>query len=65
MTEEQVEQVGRTFRHCAAPNATVIASHMYTVVHASLARKTLRAALGRRGIFGHILMPDDGEEYSL
>ena len=64
MTEEQVEQVGRTFRHCAAPNATVITSHMDTVAHASLTRKTLRAALERRGLAGRVLMPDDGEEYS-
>lgn len=47
----------------AAPNATVIASHMDTVAHASLTRKTLRAALERRGLSGRALMPDDGEEY--
>lgn len=26
---------------------------------------TLRAALERRGLSGRVLMPDDGEEYSL
>ena len=60
MDEADVESVCR-----AAPNATVIASHMDTVAHAALTRKTLRAALERRGLAGRVLMPDDGEEYSL
>ena len=59
MDDADVESVCR-----AAPNATVIASHMDTVAHASLTRKTLRAALERRGLAGRVLMPDDGEEYS-
>lgn len=58
MDDAEVESVCR-----AAPNATVIASHMDTVAHASLTRKTLRAALERRGLAGRVLMPDDGEEY--
>ena len=60
MDEADVESVCR-----AAPNATVIASHMDTVAHAALTRKTLRAALERRGLADRVLMPDDGEEYSL
>lgn len=60
MDDADVESVCR-----AAPNATVIASHMDTVAHASLTRKTLRAALERRGLAGRVLMPDDREEYSL
>ena len=59
MDDADVESVCR-----AAPNATVVASHMDTVAHASLTRKTLRAALERRGLAGRVLMPDDGEEYS-
>ena len=43
----------------------VIASHMDTVAHASLTRKTLKAALEKRGLAGRVLMPDDGKEYSL
>ena len=49
----------------AAPNATIIASHMDTVAHASLTRKTLKVALERRGLAKRVLMPDDREEYSL
>ena len=45
------------------PNATVIASHMDTVAHASLTRKTLKAALERRGLAKRVLMPEDGEAY--
>ena len=60
MDDADVESVCR-----AAPTATVIASHMDTVAHASLTRKTLRAALERRGFAKRVLMPDDGEEYSL
>ena len=47
----------------AAPNATIIASHMDTVAHASLTRKTLKAALERRGLASRVLMPEDGEAY--
>ena len=60
MDDADVESVCR-----AAPNATVIASHMDTVAHASLTRKTLKAALEKRGLAGRVLMPDDGKEYSL
>ena len=59
MDDADVESVCR-----AAPNATVIASHMDTVAHASLTRKTLKAALERRGIAKRVLMPEDGEEYT-
>ena len=60
MDDADVESVCR-----AAPNATVIASHMDTVAHASLTRKTLKAALEKRGLASRVLMPDDGKEYSL
>ncbi len=58
MDDADVESVCR-----AAPNATVIASHMDTVAHASLTRKTLKAALERRGLTKRVLMPEDGEVY--
>ncbi len=58
MDDADVESVCR-----AAPNATVIASHMDTVAHASLTRKTLKAALERRGLAKRVLMPEDGEAY--
>jgi L-ascorbate metabolism protein UlaG (beta-lactamase superfamily) len=59
MDDADVESVCR-----AAPNATIIASHMDTVAHASLTRKTLKVALERRGLASHVLMPDDGEVYT-
>ena len=59
MDDADVESVCR-----AAPNAIVIASHMDTVAHASLTRKTLKTALEKRGLASRVLMPDDGEEYS-
>ena len=37
---------------------------MDTVAHASLTRKTLKAALERRGLASRVLMPDDGETYA-
>ena len=58
MDDADVESVCR-----AAPNATIIASHMDTVAHASLTRKTLKAALERRGLASRVLMPEDGEAY--
>jgi hypothetical protein len=58
MDDADVESVCR-----AAPNATVIASHMDTVAHASLTRRTLKAALERRGIAKRVLVPYDGEVY--
>ena len=58
MDDADVDSVCR-----AAPNAIVIASHMDTVAHASLTRKTLKAALERRGLVSRVLMPEDGEAY--
>jgi L-ascorbate metabolism protein UlaG (beta-lactamase superfamily) len=60
MDDADVESVCRN-----AQNAIVIASHMDTVAHAALTRRTLRSALERRGLAERVLMPDDGEEYSL
>jgi hypothetical protein len=36
---------------------------MDTVAHASLTRRTLKAALEKRGLAKRVLMPDDGEVY--
>lgn len=47
----------------ACPNAKIIASHMDTVTHATLTRKTLHKRLKEKGIDDKILMPDDGESY--
>ena len=49
----------------AAPNATIIASHMDNVPHATLTRKTLYKKLKEKGIADKIRIPADGECYSL
>ena len=43
------------------PDATLIASHMDTVAHATLTRKTLREKLAGKGILESFLIPADGE----
>lgn len=49
----------------AAPDATIIASHMDNVPHATLTRETLKAKLKEKGILDKILIPDDGESCRL
>ncbi len=48
----------------AAPAATIIASHMEAVNHATLSRKDLRAFLQEQGMTSRVLVPEDGESYS-
>jgi L-ascorbate metabolism protein UlaG (beta-lactamase superfamily) len=43
------------------PDAVVIASHMETVSHAALTRKTLAEKLAARGLCDRVLIPADGE----
>lgn len=45
----------------AAPNATIIASHMDAVNHATVTRAELRDFLRKHGKDGHVLIPEDGE----
>ena len=45
------------------PKATIIASHMDNVAHATLTRKTLKEKLLQYGIANKILTPEDGEAY--
>lgn len=47
----------------ACPDATIIASHMDNVPHATLTRKTLHQKLREKGIDDKILVPDDGQSY--
>lgn len=49
----------------AAPDATIIASHMDNVPHATLTRETLTAKLVEKGIRSRVRIPDDGESYLL
>lgn len=60
MDENDVYEVYKT-----CPNATIIASHMDNVSHASLTRKTLQHKLAERGILDKILIPSDGQFYQL
>ncbi|MCB1950262.1 MBL fold metallo-hydrolase [Nitrosomonas sp.] len=48
----------------AAPNATVIASHMESVNHATVSRKEMREFLHENGMTQRVLVPEDGESYS-
>lgn len=59
MDKEDVYQV-----HQAAPEATLIASHMESVNHAALSRVALRESLAEKGITNSVLVPEDGESYS-
>ena len=47
--------------HDTCPDATLIASHMDTVAHATLTRKTLRDKLASEGVLENFLIPEDGE----
>lgn len=59
MSPEDVAAVCR-----AAPNATVIATHMEAVNHATVTRAELRAYLDEAGLSDQVLIPDDGETVS-
>lgn len=48
----------------AAPSATIIASHMEAVNHATLSRKDLRAFLLEQKMTSRVLVPEDGESYN-
>ncbi len=59
MNKEDVYEV-----HKAAPEATLIASHMESVNHAALSRVELRQFLVEKNITNSVLVPEDGESYS-
>lgn len=60
MGKEDVHKV-----HLAAPHATLIATHMESVNHATLSRDELRAFASDRGMSARLLVPEDGETCSL
>lgn len=60
MDDEDLEKVYRT-----CPDAIIIASHMDTVAHANLTRKTLQEKLHTRGIAEKIRIPADGDCYEI
>jgi L-ascorbate metabolism protein UlaG (beta-lactamase superfamily) len=47
--------------HRAAPDATIVASHMEAVNHGMLSRKELRKFLEEKGMTPCVLVPEDGE----
>ncbi|WP_322907057.1 MBL fold metallo-hydrolase [Paenibacillus sp. SGZ-1009] len=49
----------------AAPQATIISVHMEAVNHWALSREELRAFVTEKGMHGHVLVPEDGECYTL
>ena len=59
MGKEDVYEVYKT-----APSATIIASHMEAVNHATLSRKELRAFIVDHQMNSRVLVPEDGESYS-
>ena len=48
----------------AAPNATIIVSHMEAVNHYTLSRADLKAFIKDKGIAASVLVPDDGQSYT-
>lgn len=60
MVKEDVYKV-----HQFAPEATIIASHMEAVNHWTLSREELKRYAKEVGFEHQLLVPDDGEEYSL
>ncbi|MBB3139680.1 MBL fold metallo-hydrolase [Halomonas organivorans] len=47
--------------HKAAPQATLVATHMESVNHATLSRDELRAFAAEQGMSERLLVPEDGE----
>ena len=60
MDDGDMAEIGRL-----CPDATLIASHMDTVAHATLTRETLREKLAAGGMAGRVRIPADGEQYDL
>ncbi|KGS04936.1 MBL fold metallo-hydrolase [Burkholderia sp. ABCPW 111] len=58
MGKEDVYEV-----HRAAPQATLIASHMEAVNHAALTRQALREFSKEKGMTDRLLVPEDGQAY--
>ena len=58
--DEAVERV-----HAVLPGARIVASHMDTVAHATLTRKSLAKKLVQKGIRQRVRIPEDGESYTL
>ncbi|MFC0211556.1 MBL fold metallo-hydrolase [Paenibacillus chartarius] len=51
--------------HRAAPNSKIISVHMEAVNHWTLSREELKSYLAEKGLSSAVLVPDDGESYTL
>ena len=51
--------------HKAAPQATLVASHMEAINHCILSRADLRAFSEREGFASSLLIPADGESLTI
>ncbi|MFJ8067383.1 MBL fold metallo-hydrolase [Peribacillus sp. NPDC096447] len=51
--------------YMAAPNAKIIVVHMEAVNHWELSREELKRFIDEKEIFSSVLVPDDGESYTL
>jgi len=60
MGKEDVYEV-----HKAAPDAQIISVHMEAVNHWALSRKELKDFADEKGFSPKLLVPDDGESYSI
>lgn len=49
----------------AAPNAKIISNHMEAINHWTLSREELKSFSNEKGMSDNILVPDDGESYTL
>lgn len=59
MGKQDIYEVYKT-----APEATIIASHMEAVNHATLSREELREFLSEKGMMQRVLVPEDGESFT-
>lgn len=51
--------------HRAAPNATIVVSHMEGVNHNTLSRAELRGFIKEKNMGDQVMVPEDGESYTL
>ncbi|MBT2649400.1 MBL fold metallo-hydrolase [Bacillus sp. ISL-34] len=60
MGKEDIYEVNK-----AAPNAQIIVIHMEAVNHWTLSKEELRSFIDEKGISSNVLVPEDGESYTL
>lgn len=58
MNDEDIDCVAQSL-----PEAKIIVSHMDTVAHAQITRRSMRGLLAKRGVINYV-MPEDGERWT-